>query len=121
MARCGYCAAETELYVSQTPICLTCSEQREQTRKPPPRDQQIRTVLVAGLVEASARSSAASQSFNNVMNHFPSGLPHPDGSQQIHNASADLAAARKELMRADNRLNDYLGRGIVQEDLTPTG
>jgi hypothetical protein len=122
MARCVYCAAATEMYVSQVPICLTCSKQREEKRKPPSREQQIRAVLVAGLVEATARTSAASQAFNIVMSQFPSGLPHPDGSQQVQNASAAaLAGARKELMKAHNRLNDYLGRGIVPEDLKQTG
>jgi len=121
MARCVYCSAATEMYVSQVPICLDCSEQREEKRKPPAREQQIRAVLVAGLVEATARTSAASHAFNIVMSQFPSGLPHPDGSQQFQNASAALAEARKELMKAHNRLNDYLGRGIVPEDLKQTG
>jgi hypothetical protein len=109
------------MYVSQLPTCINCSEQREEKRKPPSREQQIRAVLVAGLVEATARTSAASQAFNNVMSKFPSGLPHPDGSQQVQNASAALAEARKQLMKAHNRLNDYLGRGIVPEDLKQTG
>jgi hypothetical protein len=55
------------------------------------------------------------------MSQFPSGLPHPDGSQQVQNASAALAAARQDLMKAHNRLNDYLGRGIVPDDLKQTG
>jgi len=120
MARCVYCAAATEMYVSEVPICLNCSD-RQEKRKPPAREQQIRAMLVDGLVEATARTSAASQAFNRVMSQFPSGLPHPDGAQQIQNASAALAEARKELMRAHNRLNDYLGRGIVPDDLQRTG
>ena len=120
MARCVYCSAATEMHVRQVPICLNCSEQSEERRKPP-STEQIRSVLVAGLVEATARTSAASHAFNIVMSQFPSGLPHPDGSQQFQNASAALAEARKELMKAHNRLNDYLGRGIVPEDLKQTG
>jgi hypothetical protein len=121
MARCVYCAAATEMYVSQVPTCLNCSGRHEEKRKPPAREQQIRAVLVDCLVEATVRTSAASQAFNIVMGQFPSGLPHPDGSQQVQNASAALAEARKELMRAHNRLNDYLGRGIVPDDLKQTG
>ena len=120
MSRCVYCATATEMYVAQVPICLNCAE-RQEKRKPPAREQQIRAVLVDCLVEATVRTSAASQAFNMVMGQFPSGLPHPDGSQQVQNASAALAAARKELMRAHNRLNDYLGRGIVPDDLKQTG
>jgi hypothetical protein len=59
--------------------------------------------------------SAASRAFNGVMDQFPSGLPHPDGAQRIHNASFELSAARQELMKAHSRLNDYLGRGIIQK------
>ena len=50
-----------------------------------------------------------------------SGLPHPDGSQRIKNASVGLSMARKGVLKAHTRLNDYLGRGIVPEDLKPYG
>jgi hypothetical protein len=43
--------------------------------------------------------------------------PGTDGTQLIQNASRKLIAARKKMGRADNRLNDYLGRGIVPDDL----
>jgi hypothetical protein len=120
MGRCIYCAAATEMYQNQIPICTKCSEEREERGTRPAREQQIRTILVNSLVEATTRTSVASQAFNIVMSQFPSGLPHPDGSRKIHNASAALAAARKELMMAHNRLNDYLGRGIIPEDLKRT-
>jgi hypothetical protein len=108
------------MYQNQIPICTECSEERDERGAQPAREQQIRTILVNSLVEATTRTSVASQAFNIVMSQFPSGLPHPDGSRQIHNASAALAAARKELMMAHNRLNDYLGRGIIPEDLKQT-
>ena len=52
-----------------------------------------------------------------VMGDVPSGLPHPDGTQRIHNASRELSAARKEVMKAHTRLNEFFGRGIIPEDL----
>src|SRR6266404_997113 len=51
----------------------------------------------------------------------PSGLQHPDGAQRIKNASNKLSLARKEMATAHNRLNDYLSRGIVPEDLKLSG
>jgi hypothetical protein len=45
----------------------------------------------------------------------PSGLPHPDGTPRIHNASHELDTARKEMMKAHTRLNDFTERGIVPD------
>jgi hypothetical protein len=35
----------------------------------------------------------------------------------VKNVSRELAFAREKLMKAHNRLNDYLNRGIVPDDL----
>jgi hypothetical protein len=35
MARCMTCAAETQLYVSGSPLCIACYEKNEAVRKPP--------------------------------------------------------------------------------------
>ena len=51
----------------------------------------------------------------------PSGLPQPDGTQRIHNASREVSLARVELIKAHNRLSDYIGCGIVPEDLEKSG
>jgi hypothetical protein len=88
MARCAHCKAETFMYESDVPICIECSEKREHlARKPPISSTQIQTLLVNEIVEATARVSAANDEFYKVMSQVPSGLPHPDGSQRIHNAS----------------------------------
>jgi hypothetical protein len=52
---------------------------------------------------------------------FPGGLPEPNGAQQIQNASNALTIARKEMATAHNRLNDFLNRGVVPEDLKRSG
>ena len=39
----------------------------------------------------------------------------------VANASLDLSLARHEMMKAHIRLNDYLGHGIVPEDLKRSG
>ena len=107
MALCAYCQAETELYDGgDVPICIECSDARKARRKPPATEQQIRTTLFQDVFEATARNNEATREFEAVMGQFPSGLPHPDGAQRIKNASSILTVARKEKMKAHNRLND---------------
>jgi hypothetical protein len=117
MAQCAYCQAETELYYGGTPICLKCSEDREARRKSPGTESEIRTVLAKSLAKAKVRAAEACDSFNETMGQFPSGFPHSDGTQRIHNASRELSTARKEMMKAHDRLYGYLDRGIVPDDL----
>jgi len=84
-------------------------------------NQEIRTALINAIVDATARVSAANQLFSSVMSQFPSCLPHPDGTQRIHNASRELSDAREEMMQAHKRLNDFIERGIVPQDLKNRG
>lgn len=117
MAACAYCGAETELYENGVPICLKCSDEREAKRKPTARATEIRAILHDNLIQATKRTSEALQQFEEAANQYPSALPPPDGVQRIKNASNALAIARKEMATAYNRLDDYLGRGIVPDDL----
>jgi len=123
MAKCTDCGSETELYYSGVPICLKCSEERESkpSKKPPTSSTTIQKVLVDEIVEATARVNQTSREFFDVMGHIPTGFPHPDGPQRIHNASSNLSTARKDLMRAHTRLDDFLKTGIVPEDLKRSG
>ncbi len=122
MAQCAYCHAETEMYLGgDVPICVECSDTQGRKRKPPGTEQEIRTTLLKDLVEATSRSHQALGNLETVFSHFPSGLPPLAGVQRIKNASNELSIARKEMRKAYNRLNDYLGRGIVPEDLTRSG
>ena len=63
----------------------------------------------------------ATREFDEVMGQFPSGLPYPDGTQRIHNASNKLTIARRELMKARTRLDEYFEHGIAPDDLKPSG
>jgi len=63
----------------------------------------------------------ATHAFFEVMGQVPTGFPHPDGSQRIHNASLELSTARKELMKAHARLDDFLKNGIVPADVRRSG
>jgi hypothetical protein len=117
MAECAYCKTETFLYYGGVPVCVKCAEAHEAKRKPPSSDRHVRTTLFQEFVEATARVNAASEAFIAVMGDVPSGLPHSDGTQRIDNASRELSEARKEVMRAHTRLNDFLGQGIIPEEL----
>jgi len=112
MAQCAFCKAETEMYDRGAPICIECSHERDAAAA-----RQVRATLLECITEATARVRVASESFQSVMHEMPSGVPHPDGVQRIHDASRELNAARKEMMAAHSRLNDFLSRGIVPEDL----
>jgi len=117
MARCVHCNKDTSLYDGGVPICLECADARDANRKPPETEHRIRTLLMEALAEATARSHAAAEAFKNVMDQVPSAMPHPDGTQRIQNVSRELSDARKEVMRAHNRLNDFLSRGVIPDDL----
>jgi hypothetical protein len=120
MARCVYCRAETKLYDSGVPTCSKCSEERAPRRKPPASDHKVRYALIEDLLDATVREKAAFDKFNAALDRFPTGLPHPDGSQRIRNASHELEAARKGLKKAHSRLSDFLERGTIPEDLKQT-
>ncbi len=124
MAVCIHCKTEeTELYENGVRICLKCSNERDDraSKEPPASSQNIQNILVSEIVEATARANKATQYFFEVMGQIPTGFPHPDGSQRIHNASRELSTARKDLMRAHTRLDDFLKTGIVPEDLKRSG
>ena len=120
MARCAYCKTETFLYDGGVLICLECADKREVKRKPPKIERHVRTTLLQDFFETTERAHVASDAFDAIVADVPSGLPHPDGTQRIHNASRILSVARQEMMRAHERLHDFLTRGIIPEDLKKT-
>ena len=82
---------------------------------------EILGLVLTDLDETTRLTNAASESFCALANAIPSGLPHPDGTQRIHNASRQVTSARTAMLRSHRRLNDFLGRGIVPDDLTRSG
>ena len=119
MAECTYCKAETHLYDSGIPVCVPCAAQIAKGNRPAQRD--VRTILVQNLTEATLRAESATEEFNAVMGHVPSGTPHPDGVQRIKNASREMSNARDEMMKAHHRLNDFIANGTVPDDLKQDG
>jgi hypothetical protein len=104
MARCVYCNAETQLYVSNVPVCIQCADVHNPERK--------RGHLLQNVADATMRADAASEAFQKVLDDIPSGIPDPDGSQRIRNASRQLSKARDEMAEA-NRLLDEEMKGNI--------
>ena len=118
MALCIHCKTEeTELYENGDPICLSCAEAPK--RKPAATEQEIRNALLHSVLEATAQLNEARAEFEASMVHRS--LPHPDGTQQIKNASGHLSIARKNMMAAHDRLDRFLQTGTVPEDLKRSG
>ena len=124
MAQCIYCKTETEMYeVGDVPLCIecsdcpTCSTEQKTTRKPPLTGPQIHRMLNEQLEAAIEHAVQVSEVFFGVVTEIPSGLPHRDGTQRINDASRGLSLARHKMTAAQRRLNDYVNRGIVPEDL----
>jgi hypothetical protein len=103
------------------PICIECSDARKPNRYPAGSEHEIRTILHQQFVIASERAREAAEFFDATGSEIPSGMPHPDGVQRIHSASHKVSVARVEMMKAHNRLNDYLSRRVVPEDLKRSG
>lgn len=58
----------------------------------------------------------AVQAFEAVIGDIPSGLPHPDGVQRMHNVSREHSAARDRLVSAIKRMNEFFLDETVPED-----
>ena len=123
MERCALCKEEdTALYEDGVPVCLKCANEREnKASQKPSSAQSVQNILVEQIVEATNRVNKATHAFFEVMGQVPTGFPHPDGSQRIHNASLELSTARKELMKAHTRLDDFLKKGIMPADARRSG
>lgn len=111
MVQCSFCKIETELYDGGVPICVKCFEEQNASQ------QQTRNRLLDDTLEATALHNDAREEFESVMGQIPSGLAHPDGVRLIKNASSSLSIARKKMMKAHSRLDEFLESGIVPEDL----
>jgi len=90
---------------------------KEMQRRDETGEKRVTTILFRDLDEAIQRSDNANDAFTTLLSNIPSGDPQPDGTQRIRNASGELTAAREAMMRAHNRLTDFLNNGIVPDDL----
>ena len=122
MAKCAYCAAHTEVSDGGMPVCPECCGREQNIAKKRRADlNSIQAILADQIVQTAARVTQENQKFLDLMCQVPNGLPHPDGAQLIRNVCHELFIARKEMMTAHRRLDDFIKRGIVPEDLRRSG
>ena|SRR5258708_3119319 len=107
MAQCAYCGTETELHEGNTSICVQCADMS-------PEGRMVRTRLFLDFQEAVKVSELANE-------NFAMAAKATSGTQAIHDASRQLTAARDALIKAGNRLNDFLKNGTVPDDLKRSG
>jgi hypothetical protein len=82
-----------------------------------PEEERITRILKEQLAEALERRRLASIAFQDVT-RGPSGLPHPDGTQRVLNASRAYSEALRNVTAAIRRRSDYIVTGITPNDLT---
>ncbi len=105
MARGAQCDAETEIYGA---------ERRQAGAAEVAAIVEVTAILVRRIVEATSRVGAALEAFDSIMREIPG---RSVGAQRIRAASQNLSVARKEMMIAHRRLNEFVERGIVPADL----
>ena len=119
------------------PVCVKCAEgigagevmdsdePMDPKQAPPKRapidNDYMRRILQLEVAETNALAEAAAAEFKAIMSSVPTGIPHPDGTQRIHQAAHNLSNARKDMMRAHSRLDNFLRSGMIPEDLQSTG
>src|SRR6266550_2617357 len=81
------------------------------------RHERVLRILEEEFHAAVQRRDQASAHFDEVRRSVPSGLPHPDGTQRITNASRDYSAALSGLTRAVLRITHFEVTGVIPDDL----
>jgi hypothetical protein len=114
---CALCKTrETELHEYGVPICIACSNERDANQTGP--YQATRFTRYCCNIYAAPRSGLKSPPLISMPQCARFRATYlPDGTLHISNTNRALAAARNEMMDAHNRLNDFLARGIVPDDL----
>ncbi len=100
MPKCFKCGADTILFENGVAICVKCSDEGDKRPDSPEKDQRIRSVLLQDLLETSYLAQSASVE-----------------SETRAAGRRSLDSAQTAMAHAHSRLNNYLSRGIVPEDL----
>jgi len=123
MAYCAYCAAETEAYYGEVPICLECSERRDVEKRPPAVESQLRARLLQDLKQtfgagANCLGSFSTLSERNAQRAAASGwrATHPQRAprarQRSHGNGESSFAAHPLSKPRHTRRWKYRGRRI---------
>jgi len=79
--------------------------------------QEIGQLLEDAFDAAQQRRIEASKRFAEIMDDIPSGIPNPDGTDRIHQASREYKESREAASAAMKRLSDFMIRGIIPPEL----
>ena len=98
MARCSYCAAETQLYVNGSPVCLACSGQGDAKRKPPQSADGTLAGINGSLNAArdAYRQALKAQMEASALQSSDPGNPEKSTALGNANHQLELASARYE-------------------------
>lgn len=108
MARCMSCAAETQLYVNGSPLCIACCEKSDPARKPPQSSSGEVTESNATLIAARDAYRRALQAQSEASKLKESlGLNHADGNAVLSNANRELDRASA---RYEEALREFIAR-----------
>lgn len=117
MTDCKICGAETELFLNGTPLCLACSAASSAPPEAATNTVRVQRILEHDYTRGAERAKAALLNFQGVMGDIPSGIPHPDGAERIRQARRELLLSQENYLKANKRLQEFLVRGIVPDDL----
>jgi len=70
---------------------------------------------------AQRRREAASECFDKIIRQAPSGIPYPDSTFRIHQASREYTRALQSVQSALVKMNDYLAHGKIPPELEGLG
>jgi len=112
VAKCILCKAETNLYVGGHPICRECADARDKRRgSTASQSLDNESFLRKDLARAQAVYEQTQREFRAIISDVPSGIPQPDGSLRIENASRKNAAALDDYVRALREFSAFLSSG----------
>jgi hypothetical protein len=79
--------------------------------------REILNTLLKEVEQATEGHKIAHAEFRAIIKNIPTGLPHPDGTQHILNASTACAHAREKERVARARLEQFQAYGFIPKDL----
>jgi hypothetical protein len=79
--------------------------------------KDVLKILREDVAKAKEQARIASEHFDAAIKDPPNGIPHPDGTQYLRNASNEYSACRTRLMYTISRLNAFVIHGTVPDDL----
>jgi hypothetical protein len=121
MAQCSVCRTETQLFINGIPLCTNCADALEAKTKasPPSELSSVRRRLEIDEKAARQRHLASLEQFRRILDEIPWGIPHPDGSERIRQASERVRFSREKYDRAHERLINFLTEGVIPEAKDP--